>query len=505
MQSLHERTQGFGYICVWAILLLTMVFNGCGPSEEKKTPEVKPAVVETPPLLENLIKIDTGYIAGTLIGDVEKPVHIFRGVPYAAPPVGELRWKAPQPATPWEGIREATKFSPWAAQRYPSPAVFEVATDDDMSEDCLYLNVLTPAKYITDRLPVMVWFHGGGLDILSGNQVRYNSPDLPQQGVVLVTISHRLGPFGFLSHAWLSAESPNKVSGNYGALDLIAALEWVKRNVTAFGGDPDRVTIFGQSGGGRKVNFMMSSPLVPEGLFHRAICHSGSINSISREEAEKNGVALSGELGVKTLEEFRTVSWRDIMAAAGKVRFSGQFVEDGWSLLEPMPQIFADGDQKDVPYMIGMVATEDAGHFNMPINLLLKIKQHTSPVYAYAFKAVPAGWKKDGVTGWHAIDIAYVFAKLEASFVNLKQAYFEAYPKPQGAKNINPGITEADKELALNLKKIWARFAATGHPSIEGVVDWKPYKPDSEYYLEIDLPLEVKTGFSKLTQEEKTD
>ena len=504
MVSFMNRKLEFRSVCLLGVLLFAAAFGSCSTSEQMKNQDAQEMVIDQP-LLENPVKIDTGYIAGTIIGDPGKEVHIFRGIPYAAPPVGELRWKPPQPVTPWEGIRETTKFRPWAAQRYPSPAVFEVATDADMSEDCLYLNVLTPAKLTTDRLPVMVWFHGGGLDILSGNQVRYNSPDLPQQGVVLVTISHRLGPFGFLSHPWLSAESPNKTSGNYGALDLIAALEWVQRNISAFGGDPGRVLIFGQSGGGRKVNFMMASPIVPKGLFHRAVCHSGSINSISKEEAEKNGLALSNALGVKTLEEFRTVPWRDIMAAAGKVRFSGQFVEDGWSLLEPITQSFTDGDQKDVPYMIGMVATEDEGHFKMPIDLLPKMKQHKSPVYAYVFKAVPAGWKNDGVTGWHAIDVAYVFATLEASFVNLKQAYFDAYPKPQGAKNVDPGITEADRQLALNMKKIWTRFATTGNPSIDGIVDWKPYQPDTDYYLEIDLPLEVKTGLSKLTQGKKSE
>jgi len=484
------------------VLLLPVFLNACGPSDGKKAEETEPAMAATSPLMESLVKIDTGYIAGTMIGDPEKPVHIFRGIPYAAPPVGELRWKPPQPVTSWEGIREATKFSKWAAQRYPSPAVFQVATDEDMSEDCLYLNVLTPAKNDTDNLPVMVWFHGGGLDILSGNQARYNSPDLPQEGVVLVTISHRLGPFGFLSHPWLSEESPNKVSGNYGALDLIAALKWVQRNITAFGGDPGRVTIFGQSGGGRKVNFMMASPL-SKGLFHRAICMSGSIHSITREASEKNGIALANELGVKSLVEFRDLPWREIMAAAAKVRWSGNFVEDGWSLLEPITKSFREGDQKDVPYMMGMVATEGAGAFQRPVEVLPTMKQHSSPVYAYLFTAVPEGWRNQGVVGWHAIDVAYLFAPLEASFVEANPAYLQSYVARQGAKNLDPGITEADRQLSLNMKKIWAQFAATGNPSIEGVVDWPPYKPDTDYYLQIDLPLEVKAGFSKLTQEKE--
>jgi para-nitrobenzyl esterase len=163
----------------------------------------------------------------------------YEGIPYAAPPVGDLRWKPPQPVTPWEGIRECTQLSPWATQPFPSAAIYESITEHGMSEDCLYLNVLPPAKKTSDRLPVMVWIHGGRLDILSGNMRTYNTPQLPQKGSVVITISHLLGVMGYMAHPDLTSESPHGASGNYGQLDLIAASghmsEWRFRMVHTFG------------------------------------------------------------------------------------------------------------------------------------------------------------------------------------------------------------------------------------------------------------------------------
>lgn len=452
--------------------------------------------------LEDPVKIDSGYIAGTMAGDPANPVRIYRGIPYAAPPVGELRWKPPQPVESWQGIREVTKLTPWAAQRYPSVPVFEVATDDDMSEDCLYLNVLTPAKGADDKLPVMVWLHGGGLDILSGNMLRYNEPDLAARGAVVVNVNHRLNVFGFLAHPWLRAESPHNASGDYGMLDIVAALEWVQRNIARFGGDPKRVTIFGQSGGGRKVNWLMVSPIVRDGLFHRAIPMSGSIRSVPNDEAEAMGIRLVEELGVNNLKELRAVPWRELVATAGKVQFSGRLVENGYSLLEPITTSFAKGLQKDVPYMIGMVKTEDEGHFNVPVDLLPNMKQRSAPVYAYTFTAVPAGWKKDGVTGWHAIDMAYLFGNAYENFTYAKPEYFRAYARRQGARNKDPGMTDADIAFARNFQNLWVQFARTGDPGIDGLVDWPAWDPEGDYYLELDNPLEVKQGYAELVHGE---
>jgi para-nitrobenzyl esterase len=216
------------------------------------------------------VKIDTGYISGTLIGDVDNPVKAYRGIPYAAPPVGDLRWKPPQPASPWDEIRQCTEFSKACPQLsmsgFPPPP---------MSEDCLYLNVMTPAENRNESLPVMVWLHGGGYSSGSGNDAMTNLYRLPQQGIVLVNVTMRINTFGLLAHPLLTAESPDHSSGNYMFLDMIAALEWVQRNISQFGGNPGNVAIFGESGGGAKVSTLMASPLA-KGLFHRAICESGT-------------------------------------------------------------------------------------------------------------------------------------------------------------------------------------------------------------------------------------
>ena len=476
--------------------------GACTPLRDASTPDVATAAAAP---LDQIVRIDTGLVAGTLIGSPERPVRVFRGIPYAAAPLGELRWKPPQPVAPWSGIREATRFGPWATQRYPTAPVFEVAGESEMGEDTLHLNVLTPVRGTAARLPVLVWFHGGGLDTLSGNMRRYNTADLPASGAVVVTVSHRLGVLGYLAHPWLSAESADGASGNYGQMDLIAALEWVQRNIAAFGGDPQRVAIFGQSGGGRKVNFLMVSPIVPDGLFHRAVSLSGSIGSVPKADAEKSGVALTDALGVKNLAELRATPWQKLVQTAAQIRYSGQFVENGTSLLEPITKSFATGKQKDVPFMIGMVGTEDAGHFGMPVQLVPTIQRRTAPVYAYVFRAVPAGWRGAGVTGWHAIDLGYLFASLDESFGNVKPEYFRAYPERQGATSADPGIGAADRELAERMKKMWVQFAATGNPSLPGIVDWQPYDAERESYLDLDLPLTVKPGFSKLRQDARAE
>jgi para-nitrobenzyl esterase len=481
-----------------AALLAACSGGGLAALRSASPPDV--AASAASPIDDDIVRTDAGYVAGTLMGSPESPVRVFRGIPYAAPPLGELRWKPPQPVVPWSGIRAATRFGAWSAQRYPTAAVFEVAGESDMGEDCLQLNVLTPVRSGTARLPVLVWFHGGGLETLSGNMRRYNTPDLPATGAVVVTVSHRLGVLGYLAHPWLSAESTDGSSGNYGQLDLIAALEWVQRNIAAFGGDPQRVTIFGQSGGGRKVNFLMVSPIVRDGLFQRAVSISGSIGSATRADAEKSGRALTDALGVKDLAELRATPWQKLVEAATRTRYSAQLVENGTSLLEPIPKSFQAGKQKDVPFMIGMVGTEDAGHFNVPVQLVPTIQRRSAPVYAYVFRAVPSGWRSAGVTGWHAIDLGYLFASLDESFVDVKREYFQAYPGRQGAKNLDPGISAADRELAARMKNIWVQFAATGNPSLSGVVDWTAYDAERESYLELDLPLAVKPGFSKLKQ-----
>jgi para-nitrobenzyl esterase len=195
--------------------------------------------------LKDPIKIDTGYISGTIIGNIGNEVHIYRGIPYAAPPVGALRWRPPQPADSWTGIRECAAFGKSSPQSTEPVNL----TGMPLSEDCLYLNFLTPARKASEKLPVMVWMHGGGYTQGSGSDPLVNRFRLPQNGIVLVTVNMRLGSIGLLAHPLLSKESFDGVSGNYLFLDIIAALEWVQRNIGSFGGDPDNVTVIGESGG----------------------------------------------------------------------------------------------------------------------------------------------------------------------------------------------------------------------------------------------------------------
>ena len=209
-------------------------------------------------------KVEQGLLQGT----VEEGLTVYRGIPFAAPPSGELRWRSPRPAAPWEGVRHADKFAPECVQRS------RAGESPSMSEDCLYLNVWTPAKSPSDRIPVLVWIYGGGFNAGATSVPTYSGEVLARKGVVLVSIAYRVGALGFLAHPELSAESPEHVSGNYGLLDMIAGLQWIKKNIAAFGGDPDKVTIFGESAGGIAVSMLCASPLA-KGLFEGAISESG--------------------------------------------------------------------------------------------------------------------------------------------------------------------------------------------------------------------------------------
>ena len=213
------------------------------------------------------VKVEQGLLDGT----VDQGLTIYRGIPFAAPPVGDLRWRAPQPAAKWDGVRHADKFAPQCVQSGFAPPGAEAPA---MSEDCLYLNVWTPAKSASAKIPVLVWIYGGGFNAGATSIPTYSGEVLARKGVVLVSIAYRVGPLGFMAHPELSAESPEHVSGNYGLLDMIAGLQWIQKNIAKFGGDPSKVTIFGESAGGIAVSQLSASPLA-KGLFRGAISESG--------------------------------------------------------------------------------------------------------------------------------------------------------------------------------------------------------------------------------------
>lgn len=444
---------------------------------------------------------DAGYVAGTMAGDIGKEIRIYRGIPYAAPPVGDLRWKPPQAVTPWKGIRECTKFSLWAAQQYPGTPLFGGIGEKDMGEDCLYLNVQTPAKKANERLPVMVWFHGGGLTISSGNFSSYNMPPLPQHGVVSVTVSHRLGALGYMAHPDLTEESPNKASGNYGQLDLIAALKWVKKNIAAFGGDPHNVTIWGQSGGGMKVNGLLASPLA-KGLFHRAICEAGFYTGGSDlAVSELRGVSLQEALKAKgfqadTLADMRNLPWQDIVntsldAASG---YRSDFTVDGWFLKKTIGETIKAKEHSDVPYMVGAGGGEVRSTNPVMAQFLLDMsKIQKSPIYPYVFTHLPKGWKIPTFYAYHGLEVAYQFGTIDKIYYH----WGYLFTPPAGLPR-DPEIDWKDEWVAEATMDMWTNFAKYGSPSVKGLIWVPPYKQGSDNYLDIGYPVIIGTGYSAL-------
>ena len=301
----------------------------------------------------------------------------FKGIPFAAPPIAELRWRPPQPVDPWQGERSADQFGPKCMQTGP---LNEIDPHNPlMSEDCLYLNIWTPAKSRDDRLPVMVWIYGGGFSIGSGSEPWYNGANLARKGVIVVTVNYRLDVFGFLAHPELTAESEHHTSGNYGLLDQVAALGWIQRNIAAFGGDPGQVTIFGESAGSLSVSALMASPLA-RGLFQRVIGESGAMLSPDRSpfalsplaKAEQAGVKFADMLSAHSIAELREKPADALLEAVAKTpdlpRMSKGPIIDGRMLPVNPAEIFAKGQQTDVPLLAGSNSDEGIlfprGHSN---------------------------------------------------------------------------------------------------------------------------------------------
>jgi para-nitrobenzyl esterase len=304
------------------------------------------------------IRVTGGLVEGTT--DPVTRVRAFKGIPYAASPVGELRWKAPQAPVPWSGVRRADAFGPRCMQG----RVFEdMVFRDEMSEDCLVLNVWTPAANAEAKLPVMVWIHGGGFQAGSGSEPRQDGSKLAARGVVVVSLNYRMGVFGFFAHPELSKESTHGASGNFGLMDQIAALQWVKANAAAFGGNPGNVTILGESAGSLSVCALLASPLA-RGLFHKAIGESGAYFGGSRSplpprslaDSEKAGAEFAARAGMPTLADLRRATadalLKGALAGGPAVRWFAPTI-DGHVLPREVPAIFADGQQAKVPLLAG--------------------------------------------------------------------------------------------------------------------------------------------------------
>ena len=473
------------------------------------------------------VKVEGGLISGA----TADAVCSFKGIPFAAPPVGELRWKAPQPVAAWQGVRECNAFGPECPQAlYPQGSMYYRAPQKQ-SEDCLYLNVWTAAK-ANEKRPVMVWIHGGALTRGSGSTPTYDGTAFAKKGVVLVTINYRLGPLGYLAHPELTGESPNHASGNYGVLDQLAALKWVQKNIAAFGGDPKRVTIFGESAGSWSVNTLVATPLA-KGLFHRAIGESGaSFNrGVSLKDAEKIGVAFGKSAGADTLKALRAVPAEKIIEVFDKDNEGRKFRTvvnvDGWVLPDEIRSIFAASKHNDVPVIVGSNANEMTT-LTVPAMVPKTMADYRKRVEAQYGEAVkefealyPAKSEADiaaayldslrdttftlGMRTWarmtgHSKAYLYFFSHVPP---NPNSKYLGAYHASEIAyvfRNLNPNnklLQEADHKLAETMMSYWVNFATTGNPNGKGLPEWKAYEQKTEPYLDFGDPVQLRNHLLK--------
>lgn len=469
------------------------------------------------------VRVEQGQLSGA--SGHSSDVRVYKGIPFAAPPVGDLRWKPPQPPAAWPGVRQATQFGNSCAQTFmPTNSIYGGVAPPPVSEDCLYLNIWTPAQSADNRLPVMVWIHGGGFAHSTGAAFGYDGENLARKGIVIVTINYRLGIFGFLALPELTAESPHQASGNYAFLDQIAALEWVHRNIAAFGGDPTHVTIFGQSAGSASVNILMASPLA-KGLFVHAIGESGgSFDPMpSLADAEKQGLRLTSALGVTQdlLKSLRAKSADELIKAKGNE--DAEPIVDGWVLPESVYSIFAEGKQNDVPVIVGNNANEGGNLAPLPDGTITAARfaenaHKNFGAFADQFmKAYPAATDdqaaaahfaafRDSAFGWdmriwarmetetgHRRAYRYYFSRVPpgpgsrlGAFHGSDLAYvFENYP-------FRIFYQDWDKQLGETIENYWVNFAKTGDPNGPGLPRWPIYDPMKDNVLEFGDQISVQ-------------
>lgn len=329
-------------------------------------------------LIDNNIETEYGLVQGVI--NESGTVVSFKGIPYAIPPVGDLRWREPQPPAPWEGVRDASEFCTNCIQlnNRRLPWTDEYMIRGETSEDCLFLNIWTSASSALDKLPVLVYIHGGGLREGSGSIDVYDGEELAKKGIVVVTINYRVGALGFLAHPWLSVESPHHASGNYGFMDQIAALQWITANISAFGGNPEKVTVAGQSAGSRSVHTLTASPLA-KGLISGAVTFSGASMDrisgyISSDTALARGVKFAESLGASSLEELRAMPAAKLIAD-----FSASI--DGYVLPKDMITIFEKGQQNDVPAIAGLTADEGSSREGYGKSTMAEFKENAKETY----------------------------------------------------------------------------------------------------------------------------
>ena len=470
------------------------------------------------------VKVEGGLVQGAL----EDGLAVYRGIPFAAPPVGDLRWRAPQPVANWDGVKETVKFAPPCVQgmmmgpggRSPAP-----------SEDCLYLNIWSPAKSPRDRVPVFVWIYGGGFAMGSTSEATYGGEKLANRGVMLVSIAYRVGQMGFFVHPELSAENKNHVSGNYGLLDMIAGLQWIQKNIAAFGGDPHRVTIFGESAGGIAVSMLCASPLA-KGLFHGAISESGGSfgpprpatlpgeNMKRLADAERSGEATLKAIGVASIAEARRLSPERLSGGEGRGQGGGGQaarggsgpaglsnwpIIDGWVIPDDQYKLYQSKRYNNVPVLIGYNSDEGLSFSppRTPEDYIANVKSRFGPFADKLIAAYPPGTgtvaktardlMRDAAFGWHT----WTWARLQSKTSKSKvfYYYFDQHPdypvdSPQAGRGSphgqevayvfqhlspNQQPTRSDEAISEAMATYWTNFAKFGDPNGSGLPKWSVF------------------------------
>jgi para-nitrobenzyl esterase len=459
-----------------------------------------------------LAQISTAKVTGGAVeGVVKDSIASFKGIPFAAPPVGDLRWRSPQPVKPWTGVKKADEFAPGPMQDTAFGAM--LGGPQKVSEDRLYLNLWTGAKQAGEKRPVMVWIYGGGFGIGMTSTPTYDGTNLARKGVVLVSVAYRLGPMGFLAHPELSAESGHG-SGAYGIQDQIAGLKWVKQNIAQFGGDPGNVTIFGESAGGISVSMLTASPMA-KGLFQRAISESGGSMTPPRgtlKMAEEQGKAYLSKLGAKDIKAARALSAEAIQK---DTKGMGGFwpVADGYTIAVNQYELFEAGKFNDTPVLIG--TNSDEGGLFMTQKLTgADFEQMIRKQYAAGADAILKAYPHitDAEATRSAKDIfrdstfawpTWAWAKLQSR--NGKHKAFVYYfdhrtaASPEGANHAaeipfvfgNPGgfggsSGPEDKLLSDLISAYWINFARAGNPNGQGLPNWPAFEEKEQETLFFD-------------------
>lgn len=469
----------------------------------------------------SVVKTDAGLVSGTVKDDI----HVFKGIPFAAPPVGDLRWKAPQPVQHWTGVKVCDKFS--ASPMQASPAPFSMWTEEflipkePIGEDCLYLNVWSGAKSSKEKRAVLVWIYGGGFQSGGSACPIYDGEAMAKKGVVFVSINYRVGVFGFFAHPELTKESGYNASGNYGIMDQIAALKWVQKNIAAFGGDPKNVTIAGQSAGAMSVNCLVASPLAKD-LFQKAIAESGASftnSNANLQKGEEDGTRIMKTLNASSIADLRAMPAEELMKKAQG--FRGPVI-DGYVLPDAIVNIFTQGKENKVGLLTGW--NQDEGLMFGPAKKAEDFKKDAEKNYgpdAQTFlqyypantdeetMASQLNLSRDQIFGaqnyaWANIQSSqgskvYVYRftrKVPATGEYVKYGAFHTGEVPYAYDNlkfVNRPWEQVDRDLANLMSSYWANFIKNGDPNGKGLPNWDAYNPTDKKIMELGVSSQTKT------------